>query len=295
MPGKHEPLHKQAPGLLLLHQWQKVQASSLGSIMPAVLLYWAPVNPCLAIRPRTPAAIRLNPPRTAAAAVAPRNPWPNTNRPQCPWWLVCTGRLSLPAFLPPGHPQLATQCQKPTTICGSGHHAPYFATVLVPGGFPCYRTWRPNTHQQALPWDSTRWSMKEREPNSSNEWQSTTLWLWGGLPPKVHRGLPLPTVPHSGKALLPLQRTRVPHWGVGKLQPATTCYYVCSTRRTVSPRYTEDQHFPLCLPAGESHLSWTKATISAPSVSGMPPTVCRETVPPWHTLLPWESPHSLIQ
>jgi hypothetical protein len=66
-----------------------------------------------------------------------------------------------------GHPQLATQCEKPAAACASEPKPPHFAILLVPGGFLPHRTWRPSTHQQALLEESPHCPIKEPEPRSS--------------------------------------------------------------------------------------------------------------------------------
>jgi hypothetical protein len=130
---------------------------------------------------------------------------------------------SLLALLTNGYPQLATQCQEPTTTHLSEPQALGFATLLVPGGFPPHRAWRPS----------------------------------------------LPTVPDNQTALTPPSQSknaRFPTEG----RKAITCYSAGGTRSTVSPRYTEAQHFTLCLPTGESYLSCSRAGIPAPPLSGNP-------------------------
>jgi hypothetical protein len=42
-------------------------------------------------------------------------------------------------LLPQRHPQLATQCHKPTSTHASEHQSPSFTSLLVPRGFPPHR------------------------------------------------------------------------------------------------------------------------------------------------------------
>jgi hypothetical protein len=128
-------------------------------------------------------------------------------------------------------------------------------------------------------------------------WQSATLQVTGGLPPKVHRGSALPTVPDNRRGPVPMLKSesvRFPTEG----RKTVTCYSVGSTRRPASPRCTEAQRFPWHLPAGESHLlckswnpssstEWYSATLGVPG--SLTPTVHRCPVLP---LLPQENPYS---
>jgi hypothetical protein len=62
------------------------------------------------------------------------------------------------------------------------------------------------------------------------------------------------------------ENTRFPTEG----RTAVTCYSVGGTRRPASPRCSEVQHFPPCLPAGEPNLSCWRSGILAPPLSGNP-------------------------
>jgi hypothetical protein len=73
-------------------------------------------------------------------------------------------------LLPHGHPQLATQWQEPTATCTSESQAPWFAVLLVSGGFPPQRTWRPSAHHQAFPQECPHCPAQEQALSFSTEW-----------------------------------------------------------------------------------------------------------------------------
>jgi hypothetical protein len=62
-------------------------------------------------------------PMPAPAVMAPGSPNSNTSRPQGHHYLVGIRQFNLPAPLPHGNPQLATQCQEPATTHPSDPHA----------------------------------------------------------------------------------------------------------------------------------------------------------------------------
>jgi hypothetical protein len=117
---------------------------------------------------------------------------------------------------------------------------------------------RLSTSNHTCLWESPISLSKIWNPSSSFEWQSATLQLPRGLPPKVHRSPVLSTVPDSGRAPTPLSESRNARFPIERWK-AVTCYLVGSARMPASPRCTEAQHFPLHLPAGESCLSCGRA------------------------------------
>jgi hypothetical protein len=126
--------------------------------------------------------------------------------------------LSLLTLLPHRHLQLATQYQESTATCASEPQAPHFDILVETGGFPPHREWRPSAHYQPFIQECSCCSIKEQEPCFSNEWQSDTLKLPGGLPLKVQRDPALSIVPDSRRTpspTPPLQRkkvvTKLPH------------------------------------------------------------------------------------
>jgi hypothetical protein len=53
------------------------------------------------------------------------------------------------------------------------------------------------------------------------------------------------------------QECQIPHWG----EEHCNLVFASGRRRSVSPRYTEAQHFTMLLPSGDSHLSCPRAEI----------------------------------
>jgi hypothetical protein len=70
-----------------------------------------------------------------------------------------------------------------------------------------------------------------------------------------------------------------------------TCYSAGSIRSSVSPRYTEAQHFTLHLPAGELRLSSTRTGIPGPPLSGNPTTLLVLGRPALHSAQRPRTPH----
>jgi hypothetical protein len=123
-----------------------------GSLAPAAAAV-APGSLCWQAGHRVPIAWWLGSSMPAAASVAPGSWCPNTSRHQGFHCLVeAPDNSSLLALLPHGHPQLTTQGQKTTTTHASEPQVPHFTLLLVPGGFPPHKAWKPSTSHQAHPW-----------------------------------------------------------------------------------------------------------------------------------------------
>jgi hypothetical protein len=193
------------------------------------------------------------------------------------------------ALLTHGYPQHATQCQEPASTHLSEPQTPGFATLLVPGGFPPHRAWRPSTSHSSWQQESICSPIKEQEcqiphwgeesynlllyrqhqksyfpkphrspelypappcrtvtsllskrwnPNSSTEWQSTTLLVIGGLPPTVQR----PSISHCDcrRASVPHQiaGTPTPHWK----EKRGNCHHKSPTRGSISSISLSEEH-----------------------------------------------------
>jgi hypothetical protein len=98
-------------------------------------------------------------------------------------------------------------------------------------------------------------------------------WCQEASFPTEHGGLALPTVSDISRLFIPPSKngnTRFPTEG----RKGITCHSAGITRRPVSPKYTEAQHFTLHLPIGQPHLSHLKAAIPALPLSGNPLLCC---------------------
>jgi hypothetical protein len=195
--------------------------------MLAALLYNPPGAHAGKAGPRIPAIQRFGFPGSPAVAMAPGNPCSNTSRLQSHCCLVGTDDSSLLALLPQGYPQHATQCQEPATTQPSEPQAPdllYFGTRRLPSPqsteahhsllsltateppLPLQRTRTPNSilrkditchsagdtrspvlHTAPPCRKVTFLLSKSWNPSYSTEWQSSTLLVLGGPPPRVHR------------------------------------------------------------------------------------------------------------
>jgi hypothetical protein len=95
---------------------------------------------------------------------------PTQVNPKAPFALWAPDNSSPLVCCSTGIPQLATQYQDSIATHASELQASHFAILLMPAGFPPYRTQRSSTNHQALPWKIPHCPIKEQEPSSSNEW-----------------------------------------------------------------------------------------------------------------------------
>jgi hypothetical protein len=141
--------------------------------------------------------------------------------------------LSPPALLPHGHPQLATQCQDPTTTHASEPEAPHFAILLASGGFPHHRAWRPNANHHTLTWKSLTALSKSGNPAPPLSYNLPFSECQVTCVPQAQKGPALPTVPDHGRvSTSPLKRKtiRIPTEG----RKAISYYSESGTRRSAS-------------------------------------------------------------
>jgi hypothetical protein len=151
---------------------------------------------------------------------------------------------SLSALLYHRHPQLATQCQEPNATHTSEPQAPHLVILLVPGGFPSLRAWRPSLTIKPSYGSIPTAPSESRNPALLLSSNLSFCGCQGNCFPKAQKDLALPTMSDHWRASASLLKTKNGRVST-EVRKAVTYYSVSGTRRS-APQGSQRPSTPHC-------------------------------------------------